>query len=210
MHLLTAVYGGDTFDAPSTSSVLIQTVDPAPTSVTLTSSPNPSIFRGVVQLTAGVSPGSATGTVMFYKGSTLLGTGIVSSGIAILNISNLPVGAHSLTAAYSGDASDQPSTSPSHTQIVKDSSSITLTSSANPSKAGQSVLFTASVIPAGATGQVTFYAGSTVIGTKTLSGGKAVLSESALPAGKHELSASYAGDASHGPSASPVLIQVVK
>ena len=55
-----------------------------------------------------------TGTVSFYDGSSLLGTGtlVTSAGIttAIFNAS-LAIGSHSITAVYSGDAADMVSTS---------------------------------------------------------------------------------------------------
>ena len=92
-HLLTAIYGGDTYDAPSTSPVLIQTVNPAPTSVTISSSPDPSTYRQMVTLTAEVtSSATATGTVTFYRGSTSLGTATLSGNVATLSLASLPVG----------------------------------------------------------------------------------------------------------------------
>jgi hypothetical protein len=45
-----------------------------------------------------------TGSVSFYDGSTLLGTTAVSGGSAAFSISSLAVGAHSITAFYTGDA----------------------------------------------------------------------------------------------------------
>ncbi len=51
------------------------------------------------------SPGSGTptGTVTFMDGSTSLGTGTLSGGVATFSISTLPVGSHSITGVYSGD-----------------------------------------------------------------------------------------------------------
>lgn len=68
-------------------------------------------------LTATVTPGSnqtkPAGTVTFFNGPTSIGTGTLSSaGAATLTVTTLPVGSDSLTAAYGGDANDQPSTSP--------------------------------------------------------------------------------------------------
>ncbi len=207
---ITAAYGGDGFDAPSTSPILTQTVNLASTSVMLTSSPDPSIFRHPVTLTASVaSPGPTTGTVTFHDGSTPLGTAKVSGGVATLIATSIPLGANSLTAAYGGDANNLSSTSAQHNQMVRDPTSIALSSSPNPSKVGQTVVLTAAVTPLGATGQVIFYVGSTAVGKATLSGGTAKLPVSALKAGEHELSANYVGTLSYGPSQSPVLVQGV-
>ncbi len=52
-----------------------------------------------------------TGTVSFYDGTTLLGTGSMSGGIATFAASSLAVGSHSITAVYAGDSNFNPVTS---------------------------------------------------------------------------------------------------
>jgi hypothetical protein len=47
-------------------------------------------------------PADATGTVTFYDGSTALGTGGISNGVAALTTSSLAAGTHSITAGGSG------------------------------------------------------------------------------------------------------------
>jgi hypothetical protein len=88
-----------------------------------------------------------------------------------------------------------------------------LTSSLNPSTAGASVTFTATVISATAgtiTGTVTFLDGSTSIGTGTVgAGGVATLASSTLTQGSHSITASYGGDSNYGTSVSPAVTQVV-
>lgn len=82
--------------------------------------------------------------------------------------------------------------------LTKATTATLLSSSANPSTAGQSVTFTATVkpeftgVPAGS---VTFKDGTTTLATVTLSGGVAKYSTSALTAGKHSISAVYGGGA---------------
>jgi hypothetical protein len=117
-HSITAVYSGDGNDAASTSAVLTQTVNKAASSVALASSKNPSASGQSVTLTATVSPSSATGTVQFLDGSTVLGTVTISGGSAVLSLSSLSVGANSITAVYSGDTSHLISTSAILTQNV--------------------------------------------------------------------------------------------
>jgi hypothetical protein len=87
-----------------------------------------------------------------------------------------------------------------------------LTSSVDPSTAGQAVTFTATVTaPAGTpTGVVTFYDGTTVLGSGTLNGsGVATFMMSTLSAGDHAITAFYNGDVRDGTSTSDVLTQTV-
>jgi hypothetical protein len=69
----------------------------------------------------------------------------------------------------------------------------TLTSSVNPSSAGQSVTFTATVTANGgpASGSVMFRNGTQTLGTVSLSGGVAQLSTDTLPAGRHSIRAAF-------------------
>lgn len=85
----------------------------------------------------------------------------------------------------------------------------TLTSGANPVVYGQSVVLTATVLPATASGVVTFKNGTTVLGTSTLSAGKATLTMSFPVLGNHILSATYGGDASHATSISGTVKETV-
>ena len=74
-----------------------------------------------------------------------------------------------------------------------------MTSSAGSAVAGQPVTFVARVAAGSvpATGTVTFFDGSTPLGTATLdSSGQATLTTSALSAGAYAITASYGGDAS--------------
>jgi len=209
-HSITAAYSGDANDAASTSAGLTQTVNKTASSVALASSLNPSAFGQSVTFTATLSPSLATGTVQFLNGSTVLGTVTVSGGSAGLSLSSLSVGAHSITAAYSGDANDAASTSAILTQAVtKAASSVTVTSSLNPSIFGQSVTLSAKVTPNTATGTIQFLNGSTVLGTVTISGGSAALSISSLSAGAHSITAAYSGDANDAAGTSAVLTQTV-
>lgn len=92
-----------------------------------------------------------------------------------------------------------------------------LTSSPNPSKFGQTVTSTATVTAQPGfdkgtpTGAVTFYDGTTSVGSANLNGsGVAVLRTSTLPVGTDSMTATYNGDSNFAPSTSPVLNQVVK
>jgi hypothetical protein len=79
----------------------------------LSSSANPSAFGQAVTFTAGIDVeadefGAATGTVTFYEGSTVLGTGTVSEVgpdefEASFTTSSLSIGAHTIRAVYGGN-----------------------------------------------------------------------------------------------------------
>ena len=217
-HTITASYGGDSTHATSTSAPLTQTVNPktTPTSTTLGSSQDPSVFDQAVTFTATVTAtsGTPTGTVTFKDGTTTLGTGTLSAGKATFTTAALTVGTHSITGVYSGDTNFAGSTSSVLTQTVNKAASTTsVVSSVNPSGLGQSVTFTATVKPATSgtpTGTVTFKDGTTTLGTGTLGGGKATFTTSALALGSHSITASYGGDANFTASTSATLTQTVK
>jgi hypothetical protein len=63
-------------------------------------------------MTATVASANATGTVEFYDGSSLLGSGTLSAGVATLQTAALTGGSHpALTARYVGNANYLASTS---------------------------------------------------------------------------------------------------
>jgi hypothetical protein len=110
---MTAVYG------TSVSPPYSHTVNQATTATSLTSLPNPSTFGENVIFTAIVTPGDAPGTVTFYDGPTMLGTGPLSGGIATLNLATLATGPHAaMTAVYGGNANYLGSTSPAYLHTV--------------------------------------------------------------------------------------------
>ena len=76
-------------------------------STTLSVNPGTVMYGDPAVLTAVVGPPSgATGTVSFYEGTTLLGTASLnSSTTAVLPVSTLNVGMHTITATYNGDVS---------------------------------------------------------------------------------------------------------
>ncbi|HEX5090456.1 MAG TPA: Ig-like domain-containing protein [Nocardioides sp.] len=73
----------------------------------------------------------------------------------------------------------------------------TLTSSANPSLAGQAVTLTATVTGDSPTGQVVFGEPGTTLGVADLTSGVATLVVSSLGVGSHVITATYNGDASN-------------
>jgi len=221
---ISAVYGGDGNFTTSTSAALTQTIQQDATTTSLKSSANPSVFGQSVTFTTTVkaaSPGTGTpsGTVTFYDGSTAIGTetlGLGSPGTATFSTASLSVGAHAITAVYGGDGNFSTSTSTAINQGVNQAGSSTaVVSSANPSSSGQSVTFTATVSadsPGSGTPTVTvtFYDGSTALGSATLGGtGTASFTTSSLSVGSHSIKVAYGGDPDFKAGTSAVLKQVV-
>jgi hypothetical protein len=200
--LITASYGGDSRFDSSTSEAVKQTIGKAATATTLTSSRNPSAFGESVTLTATVTGkfgGTPANSVTFFRGSAKLGTVDPIGGSAKFTTVALPVGSGAITAVFAGGANYAGSTSEPVTQVVgKASTFATLTSTPNPSQAGQSVTVTVTVkgefggVP---TGTVSFSDGKTALKTVSLSGGVAKFSTTALAAGINTVTAVYAGNA---------------
>ncbi|HET9409689.1 MAG TPA: Ig-like domain repeat protein [Candidatus Sulfotelmatobacter sp.] len=123
-HSITASYAGNANFVASISSTLTQTVSKAKTTTTLTSAPNPSSSGQAVTFTAtvtGAFGGIPGGTVTFKDGTTIIGTGAVSTTTrqAKLATSKLAVGTHNITAAYSGNTNYLSSTSAVVKQVVQ-------------------------------------------------------------------------------------------
>jgi uncharacterized repeat protein (TIGR03803 family) len=120
VYPLTAVYGGDANNPPSTSAVLNQVVLETTSSATLTSSPNPSTQGQAVTFTATITSQTVrpTGPVTFTAGKTVLGTAQLSGGKATLTMSSLPAGTNVVTVTYEGDSNIARSTA-SDSQVVQ-------------------------------------------------------------------------------------------
>jgi hypothetical protein len=198
-NTITAVYGGSTTYSGGTSAPLIQAVT-ATTITVVTSSPNPSAYGQTVLFVAAVA--SSIGappdgeTITFEQGTTVLGTGTLSGGIATFLDSKLGVGTDSVKAVYAGDANFEGSTSTVSHVIDQAATTTTLVSSLNPSNSGQRVTFTAKVsgqFGGTVSGAVTFTDGNTTLQRVTLSGGIAEYTTSALASGNHNITATYDG-----------------
>ena len=186
--------------------------DPAPTTTTVSTAPDPSIFGQTVTLTAEVTSvhGTPTGTVQFFDAGNSLGSASLSGGMASIMTSALTVGTHNnITAVYTGNASFATSTSSLEAHTVNQANTSTsVTSAPDPSVFGQAVTLTATVTAAapGAgtpTGTVGFYDGSTFLGSGTLNGlGAATFTTSAFAVGSHDISATYLGNSNFNGSTS--------
>jgi uncharacterized protein with GYD domain len=205
---ITAIYNGDS-DYTGSSATLEQVVGSSSlvgSSVVLSSSASPALPGQAVTFTATVNGfGSApTGTVVLLDGTSSLGSAALSlvngQAQATITTSSLSLGTHNITAIYLGDGTYAGS-GVSRTQTISlASTSMSLSSSANPLSSGDGVTWTATVASTLATpsGNVSFYDGSTLLGTASLvmvnGQAQASFTSAALGVGSHTIVALYSGD----------------
>ena len=140
--------GTGNFDSSTDRSQVLK-VNSTATTTAVTSSAASSVVGQAVTFTAIVtasSPGlgTPTGTVAFKDGTTTLATETLTGGATTFTTSGLALGTHSITAVYGGSTNFVTSTSAALSQIVnQDTTTTTVSSSANPSVFGQTVIFTA-------------------------------------------------------------------
>ena len=215
-HAITVGYPGDVNFAASTSTILIQTVQSASTQIGLSASANPSIYGTPLTFTAAITTTGAiaTGLVTFTDAGGTLGTGLLNSGgVATLTISSLSPGSHGIVVGYGGDTQTSASSSVPLIVVVKQLTSVALSSNTNPAATLSPVVLTAAVGNSGAgaaSGTITFTDGSTLLGTVAVSPTSvAALTVPSLSAGNHTILAAYSGDSVNFPGLSATLAQGV-
>jgi autotransporter-associated beta strand protein len=234
-NMVVAQYNGDnTFALSPLSNIVNQAVSQAGSStspVSISPSPGPYVFGQSVTLSATVTDASAgstgipTGPVSFFlDDGTGLGSGTLApvsgsgvSGVATLVLPNgLPVGTHTIFAAYPGDrnfVASQSSSGQPYTETAATTTSL-VESTAN-SVYGQPVAFTVFVgtNPAGGgipnSGTVTLYVDSTPFAAVNVSAGVATFSLSTLAPGGHTFVAVYSGSGFFSASSSGAVTDTV-
>ena len=208
-HSITAAYGGATNYNGSTSGAVSVIVGGTKTSTTTGIVVNPvsTTYGQSVTFKATVRPSAASGTVQFLEGTTVLSNSTLSGGNATFVTATLASGTHTVTAKYIGNSNYNASTSAAVIEkVAPASTSASILASPNPAGTGQTVTFTVVVAPSAATGTVQFQAGSTIIGSATLSGGIAVFRTSSLATGAHKMAAHYLGSVPYLDSWSQTII----
>ena len=234
-HPITAVYNGDSnFNASPASPSVTQTINKAGTTSVVTTTAA-SVYNVAVTFTATVTSattGVPTGTVNFFDGATLIGSGALdASGVATYTtttsattaVAQLAAGSHPITAVYTGDSNFNVSpASATMTHTVNKAGVSALVSPTTPADYDVPVTFTATVASATTgvpTGTVDFFDGASKIGTGTLNAsGVATYTSTTsttttlaqLAVGSHPITAVYNGDANYSVSpASPAVAQVI-
>ncbi|HMH11483.1 MAG TPA: Ig-like domain repeat protein [Edaphobacter sp.] len=203
-------YGGDGNNNPA-SGTATQVVSKLTPSVTLSSSVNPSMVNQSVTFTATV-PVAISGTVTFFDAAAVLGTATVSNGVAAITTSTLLAGAHTVTANYSGDQGNNSANSLPLTQTVNKENPVLpapSVSSTNTTVGNSETI--SETVPPGVSGPVTFYDGSTPIGTAPIVSGVATITVNTLPVGTDPITASTPSDANNNSATSPpTIVTVIK
>jgi hypothetical protein len=191
-----------------------QVLNVNPTTLTVTSSVNPSQVGQSVTFIATVSSANSavTGTMLFLDGPTqICSVNITSSNAAACTTSTLTLGSHSITASYSGDSQDESAVSSPLIQVVKQSPGLSLSVQPNPAVVNSNVTltFTATSTAGVPTGSVTFYDGAVALFSANLSGGVAGYTTSQLAVGSHSLHAEYSGDSTNSAGPSNSVVEVI-
>jgi len=168
---------------------------------------NPSTGPPSGGTTVTVNGNNFTGATAVRFGSNAAGAFSVVSAAQITATSPAGTGTVDVTVTTAGGTSA--ASGADQFSYAATGSTVALSSSPNPSGAGQAVRFTATVTGVTPTGTVTFYDGGTQIGAATLTDGTASFSTSSLTPGSHSITARYSGDGNNAASTSAALLQTV-
>lgn len=212
---ISASYPGDANYGASSATTTVQ-VNAAATSTALTVTPGTAAYGAAVALSATVTSanGTPTGTVNFLDGSTNVGSGTLSAGVATASV-KLGGGTHSITASYAGD------TAGNFAASVSSASTLTVTTAASTT----AVTATPTTVTAGGTtsvsvtvtgvsgmaapsGTVTLTDGGTNVGSITLVNGAGSATVTMATAGSRTLTATYSGDANYASSTGTAAVTV--
>jgi hypothetical protein len=212
-HTIIATYNDDSNFAGSGSGSSNFTVAQAPTSTSISAS-GPAVYGQSVTFTANVVStvvGAATpsGTLQFQVDGVNRGQPVTlnGSGQALLSLTSLSGGAHTITANFLNNTNFAASSTSTGYTMGQDSTAVSVIASTGSSAAfGQPVTFTATIsnnstalVP---TGNVQFVVDGVSQGAATaLNGsGQASVVLASLPVGPHAITVTYAGNANFAPS----------
>lgn len=200
--VILAVTATDGAGATGAAAALVTVSAPSGPSVTVTPSTASPVTGEPVTFTAAVAePSTVTphGKVVFLDGATVLATRTVSAGAAIFRTTRLSLGAHSIVARWLPSATATPiESSALDLSVGKPATTVTVAATPASTLATKPITIRArvQVVKPGkghvVPGTVTFFDGSTPIGSVALATGTARL-QIFLPAGTHEISAGYEG-----------------
>jgi hypothetical protein len=218
LHNITAHFTSSGGESDSDGTLFLdvvpgQLVEPAATTTSVTSSPNPSVEGDPVTLAASVGvvpPGGGTpsGSVQFSSDGTALGGSqpMDGSGHASTTTSALSPGSHTITATYLPGDGNFASSSGSTSQFVKAATVLTYTGATTSDyhdTATLSARLTRSDDGAPLAGRPVAFtmAGESCSGTTDANGVAPCAVVPQEPAGTYSVGATYAGDGTYAPSA---------
>jgi Bacterial Ig-like domain (group 3) len=189
-HFVDAVYEGNSSFAPSTSPTIPLQGSTVATTLTLTANPTEQMITMPVTFTAQLGPASnerffanPTGTVTFYDQSVGAQIGTAPMGVngqAVLTLTNIGPGVHSITASYGGDPGFLPSGSNAVSVKIDELRVLRVGDNNTTILPGTTVMYTLQVQPQVAT---TFLYNVSFSTTGLPAGSTAAFSPATLPAG---------------------------
>jgi hypothetical protein len=206
-HQIDVVYSGDENYTRATGTIIPFSIYDGTSSTTLAANASIVAPQAAIILTATVVQPQHGGEVIFSEstpaGNKELGRAqIIAQNKAVLTIPGLPSGPHTLLARYEGDLFLSPSDTAPLVVTVTNASSLQLAATPSTTTLGSALQLAASISPTQATGSVTFFDGSTSLGSAALVNGIASLNAPNLALGVHHLTATYAGDSLNLPATS--------
>jgi hypothetical protein len=203
------------------SASCIETVNGQPSTTNLTVTPSTASYGQAVTLSAGVSAASGpvpTGSLAFTSSLTglIANVNLDSSGKAAYSVSNLPVGAQTITATYSGNAALSTSSASAPLTITAEATMVNLTASPTGAPAFQPIQLTATVSTAqGAVSSagtaITFtLAGVPPVSAPLQANGSASTTLTNLPPGSYAAIATFPATGAYtGATSQPALFTIV-
>lgn len=222
-HSLTAAYAGDNNFQATTSAADAFTITKAATDIAVLANNgslyynHTNVFSVNISTPSVISSGAAdlnlpTGTYQFILNGNNIGNPQSINNITDINTLNW--GPNTISAAYSGDANYQASTSATLTVYAVDPDTMQLTATSTNLQAGASDTLTATLTPQDSsgpamTGNVAFNINGTVE-TVPVSGNTAQYTTQNIPAGSLVITANYTGDHYYASSYNGISITVVQ
>ncbi len=226
-HAVRATFAGDNNHQGSTSNTTTVTVTgstavPVAVSSAVTQPTTAPTYGQSVTVTATLAPQTVTtaptGTITFTVDNVAQAPITVANSSASIVLTGLSTASHAVIATYSGDSTYGAGTAPTLTVVVSPEPTATaLSTSVSSTLRFQPVTLTANVSSASTQvngvsllGNVSFYAGGSLIGTAALnSANAAVYTTSTLPPGTDNITATYLGTTNEATSASNTVTVTV-
>ena len=205
---VTADYSGDANYVASSATTSFTLTKSSAYTMTASASPSTTAYGNGVTLSVSGIPAPATGTVSFKSGATTLCSATIPV-VSCATSSALGAGSYPVTATYSGDANYNGSSVGTSFTITKLPTSLNASAAPSSTSYGDTVSLSASGLPGGATGTVTFTSGTTTLSSATIP----TLSCTIPPttnAGSYNVMATYSGDANYNGSSASTSFTLTK
>lgn len=200
-HIIVAQYLGNSSLGGSATSTVLNVAALPPTSTVITLSPampTAGTPITVTTMTSSATAGSPTGTVdLSVDGNDTNNPVTLANGATTVTLPAMTVGAHVISAQYSGDSNYSASTGQVSFNVVSLSTSAAAVSVTPSSPTTTDSVTATAAVTAGATGTVQFLLDGTAVGSPvTLANGTAQYGLGKLAAGSHTVTVQYSGDGS--------------